>query len=413
MTLVAAFEISNTPVLLGDLLLSSPNTGDSISIPTIGDTSRLFPPNSSPTIRGLVQKINLIDKNLVVGWAGNFYIAKKIISLLEKQARIEPFTKESLDSFFEFHSGLIKGEVISIIGYLRTDNGVTLIEKHSDRRSLIYTSNIPNFGTVKICGDGYYNMEDLLNKFSRLLSTSQIKYEDKFQKIVNQLGAMCGWFYSDEMRLTVASKESTDKEILDNDDYCRTLLSLYGGGYEIATLIKHGFAKLGNFTYLTWITEKVFGNTTTYIGLLPKAFHITYTDDNILLIYVIDFDRDSISITDLKTLETDTNTYRAWKISKLIPYIIPPIYKDLSDDERSKAIALTEISWTKPEAFFNFIYPLENKNLVGNPISIPTHTSLESKTYFQYLKKSNEIFLGVETSYLEYLSTFHNVSTEI
>lgn len=411
MTLVAAFQISGVPVLLGDLLLSSKNTGTSVSIPTIGDTSRLFPPDSSPTIRGLVQKINLIDKNLIIGWSGNFYIAQKIISLLEKQAKKELFTRETLDNFFELHQSIIQNEIISIIGYIQDESGVSLVEKHGSK-SLIYTNDIPNFGIVKTCGDGFYNMENLLNKFSESLSASQSTHKDTFRTITNQLTALCGWFYSDELRLVAASRESINQEILNNDDYCRTLLSLYGGGYEIATLTEHGFAKLGNFTYLTWVTEKSLESTITCIGLLSKAFYITYVD-NILLIYVIDFDKDSHILRDMESLEPDADIYQAWKISKITPYIIPPIYRDISDYERSEAIGITETCLIKSEAFFNFIYPLDKNKLVGKPISIPTYASLESNNRFQYFKKSNELFLCIETSYLEYLSTFHNISTEI
>ena len=58
MTLIAAYRIYGVPVLMGDLLLTKAESDSSI------------------------KKITKIGKNLAVGWAGDFFIAKPILKKL-------------------------------------------------------------------------------------------------------------------------------------------------------------------------------------------------------------------------------------------------------------------------------------------------------------------------------------------
>ncbi len=406
MTLIAAFEIRNTPVLLGDLLLSSPNFKGSTDIPTIGDTSKLFPPDSTKTIYGLVQKVNIIGKNLVVSWAGDFYVARKIITLLEEEASINPFTKKSLDNFFETYSDLIEDKEIAIIGYLQDNDVINLIKKRGSRL-LINTNNIPNFGKISTCGSGCYDIEEVLENFSMSLSAIQTTHEDIFRHIVSQSTALCGWFYSDEMRLLGTSKKS-----IDDDDFDRTLLSFYGGGYEIAFLTEKGFGKLGDITYFTWKTQKL-ANNSIDIQLLSRAFYITYVDD-LLIIYVIDFDEDSDDFRNSDILKIDGKNYKTFKVSKDTAYIVPPIYRGASEIEMNEVYKQTQDSFMHSEVYSNFIYPIDQNKLVGNPVSIPLYSALEDKSPFIYTSNgSNDLFLAISTEYLEYLSTFHNLSSEV
>lgn len=100
MTLVIALMISNLPVILGDVLLSGHELDKSISIPTIDDIYEIFPEGSGWSITNLKQKVNIINDNLIIGWAGSCVAARVIISELKTRSTIQPFTKNSLENFF-------------------------------------------------------------------------------------------------------------------------------------------------------------------------------------------------------------------------------------------------------------------------------------------------------------------------
>ncbi|HEY9298740.1 MAG TPA: hypothetical protein VIQ31_20755, partial [Phormidium sp.] len=222
MTLIATLTISNLPVLIGDALLSGEGSGQNLAIPTIGNVSEIFPEGSDYTITGLRQKINIIDDNLAIGWAGSYIAAKTIISKLKRQSNSQKFTRESIHQFFReiYRSPSEWGanQGVAFLGYIADSEGIEHFE-YSFNDCLIYQTNSSRYGEVKICGSGNSDMEDLLTKISRP-SLESGKIQSDFDNVVIESLTICGWFFSYEM--------STPEN----------LWNFYGGAYEIATLVE-------------------------------------------------------------------------------------------------------------------------------------------------------------------------------
>jgi len=60
MTLIAAFTVNNIPVMLGDIMISSPvHGGDAeTSMPSVGDVNKLISSHTELRVVGLIQKVN-------------------------------------------------------------------------------------------------------------------------------------------------------------------------------------------------------------------------------------------------------------------------------------------------------------------------------------------------------------------
>ena len=102
MTVIAGFAVEGLPILMGDLLVSGPESpGRSVNIPSIGDARIVFPEGSGFIPTGVRQKVNLISNNLVIAWANNRLAAQTIIKDLLEEDRKKSFTYDRLQGYFE------------------------------------------------------------------------------------------------------------------------------------------------------------------------------------------------------------------------------------------------------------------------------------------------------------------------
>jgi hypothetical protein len=271
MTLIATLTISNLPVLIGDALLSGEESGQNLAIPTIGNVSNVFPEGSGYTIKGLRQKINIIDDNLAIGWAGSYIAAKTIISELKRQSNSQKLTRESIHYFFrKIYRNPSKwgaNQGVAFLGYIADFEGIEHFE-YSFNDCLIYQTNSSRYGDVKICGSGNSYMEDLLKKISRP-SLGSGKIQTDFDNVVIECLTICGWLFNYEMSVS------------------ENLWNYYGGAYEIATLVEGRFQKINDITYLAWIIEDI--DTAPKLNLVNQGFKLAYIDD-LLCIHTINFD---------------------------------------------------------------------------------------------------------------------------
>ncbi|MEP0798510.1 hypothetical protein, partial [Funiculus sociatus] len=271
MTLVVALMINNLPVILGDVLLSGHELDRSISIPTIDDIYEIFPEGSGWSITNLKQKVNIINDNLIIGWAGSYVAARVIISELKTRSTTQSFTKNSLEDFFMEVNGdintWIAKEEVSFIGWIK-DLEVFHPFSYSFNGALIHEVESPKYGKIKICGSGTDDMKELLEKVSRPYSKKSSNLTD-FDNVIIESLTFCGWFFADEMSTS------------------RSLRQYYGGAYEIATYVEeeNKFKKIDDITYLTWVVQDI--NTEPKINLVTKVFKILYLND-ILFVYAIE-----------------------------------------------------------------------------------------------------------------------------
>jgi len=391
MTLVVALMINNLPAILGDVLISGYELEQPLSIPTIGDIYKIFPEGTGWSITDLQQKVNIIDNNLIIGWAGSPLAARVIVSELKNRHSSQSFTKESLERFFiEINNDInrwIGKQEVGFIGYIKDSEGFHSFS-HSFNGVLIHELNIPRYGNIKICGSGTYDMEQLLKQVSRRYSNSNLT---NFDNVVIELLTLCGWFFADEMSTS------------------RSLLQYYGGAYEVATYIEEekSFQKIDDITYLTWIVQDI--NIKPKISLISKIFKVSYVD-NILLVYTIDFNF---------LQEPTVGRYDSEEYIKILPttinlYHILPLNTNSKDKmfEMPKKQELPDLINSEFNCNYLFLVTIEPEQPSGaEVICQPLRSSNKKSNYIKFIFEDEQLFLIVKSTYLEYLKNSFNVST--
>jgi len=101
MTLIAGYIINSCPVLLGDVLLSSPlSGGPSISLPSWHKDSK-HPGENDLRIVGMVQKVNIISDQVCFAWAGSHIQAKMFSRSLRTHVEKFALNQERMLSFLK------------------------------------------------------------------------------------------------------------------------------------------------------------------------------------------------------------------------------------------------------------------------------------------------------------------------
>jgi len=389
MTLIATLTISNLPVLIGDALLSGEESGQNLAIPTIGNVSNVFPEGSGYTITGLRQKINIINENLAIGWAGSYIAAKTIISELKKQSNSQKLTRQSIHDFFrEIYRNPSEwgaNQGVAFLGYIADSEGIEHFE-YSFNDCLIYQTNSSRYGDVKICGSGNSYMENLLKKISRP-SLGSGKIQTDFDDVVIECLTICGWLFNYEMSVS------------------ENLWSYYGGAYEIATLVEGRFQKLNDITYLAWIIENI--DIAPKLKLVNQGFKLAYIDD-LLCIHTINFD----GLRDITSTVLDENEiYCLFPQTNTHIYFILPIYKDISKSNLNKISEQRDLPRLTSEFNCNYLFPEIISS--GKPFFAckPLRSNKLSLNPIKFIVGDNQRFLAIEHSYLEYLRNTFNDST--
>jgi len=389
MTLIATLTISNLPVLIGDALLSGEESGQNLAIPTIGNVSNVFPEGSGYTITGLRQKINIINENLAIGWAGSYIAAKTIISELKKQSNSQKLTRQSIHDFFrEIYRNPSEwgaNQGVAFLGYIADSEGIEHFE-YSFNDCLIYQTNSSRYGDVKICGSGNSYMENLLKKISRP-SLGSGKIQTDFDDVVIECLTICGWLFNYEMSVS------------------ENLWSYYGGAYEIATLVEGRFQKLNDITYLAWIIENI--DIAPKLKLVNQGFKLAYIDD-LLCIHTINFD----GLRDITSTVLDENEiYCLFPQTNTHIYFILPIYKDISKSNLNKISEQRDLPRLTSEFNCNYLFPDIISS--GKPFFAckPLRSNKLSLNPIKFIVGDNQRFLAIEHSYLEYLRNTFNDST--
>jgi len=231
MTLIAQFAVNEQPILLGDILLSGPElTTRSVGVPTIGDTTGLFPAGSKKVVLGVRQKVTIVNpERLMMAWAGRAFVARRVLRELKDLAQTERFNSSWLRDYFRaFECSKDKSEV-QFLGWVRDGSrwvGFTV------GGASVQTAN---FGQVSLAGTG---ASDAIRFFDNV-EVPRINNPSApaaFDAIVRAL-TMVGHFLQVELNSR------------------STLLQYYGGGYEVATIVNGKFQKIGNVTYNFWLID--------------------------------------------------------------------------------------------------------------------------------------------------------------
>lgn len=291
MTLAVRLSVNKYPLLVADLLLSSEETEKAsiIHVPTVGNHTQIFPQGCGYTITGLRQKIALIGDNLAIAWAGNRIFAKTIIKEMIVINTDNPFTIDTLSTYFS-NLPSIETNGVHFIGHVKKGRRVSGFGFKSKE----FTST--RFGKVGLLGTGANDLEDILKEFPNITSEG-VKSNHLWEAYL--LGLITSGFM---LRMEMQT--------------CKSLLQYYGGGYEILSLVGENFQKLGDATFVFW--EATIEGDKVRFTLLPRSFRYSYQGD-VLLIQTATIDE----IGDGESRVT---------LNQVID-IVPPIYREVSNEE--------------------------------------------------------------------------------
>lgn len=228
MTLIVGFTVGTQPVLLGDLLISGPEPKhDSLNLPTIGESQKVFPVGSGFMITGITQKVNVLSENLMIAWAGRRYIAKSILTELNALIRREPLTIESLKEYFEDFERSENRRQVHFVGAFVENANV-----HSFSIGGEVVSD-PAWRDLRLAGTGTEDVKTFLKNVQPLKLITTGSPDPPLQAVARSLTLTAHL-----LQLELQNQS--------------TLLQFYGAGYEIASLVAGRFAKIADVTYLLW-----------------------------------------------------------------------------------------------------------------------------------------------------------------
>src|SRR5437763_755641 len=217
------------PLLIGDVLISSPEAAIPLSVPSIGDIERVFPKGSGFVPSALCQKVVVLP-NLALVWAGTGFAARAIISELCDLNSKAAFNLSTLNQFLSKVDRSLS-EQVQIAGFVLEAAGPREFGMNSKE------VQIARFGQVGIIGSGTDHAVKYLRGCGGCETTGLPRRQ--FPSIFAAATGLsiAGAFLSDELCTGFS------------------LSNYFGGGYEVAVLNGNRFLKLRDATFLYWLVE--------------------------------------------------------------------------------------------------------------------------------------------------------------
>ncbi|SHN14460.1 hypothetical protein SAMN05216593_109197 [Pseudomonas asturiensis] len=355
MTAIAAFKISECPVVFGDLLITGEaKTRQKAGLPTIGDAHEVFG-DSGWAIKGLSQKVVIINNNCALAWSGSYMAARVAISELREMSNSAPLTADGVRAFLSSHPDIIKHGA-SFIGYVFEQECRKIKQFRHDAE--IYNST--TFGRMMIQGSGAGAIKELSDMFSstRMRETGQV---DAKKKALSACLAMAGMLLNAELRGGASANN---------------LHSMFGGGYEVAVFSDGAFRKVGDLTFLIWTARSTSSGTElTMPHMIVKQ---AYAGDNLLI----------------RSVRVDNNSGQAVILDEQC-HIIKPMYES---DEYVDENIFSEISYNSPLLCHCVLVEDENSKFH----TIYTRVQLStSNSPIQFNEEDERLVISFEQNFLQ------------
>lgn len=257
MTVIAAFELHDTPLLFGDLLLTGPTSGRKAAVPAQGEVQDFFG-ESGWSISGLGQKVCLLSDSFAIAWAGSWLGARVAIAELRRRAQSGPVSATDAREYLASEPDL-KRHPAAFVGFTHFNGRVQKFHFNADE------FHSPTLGLTYVSGSGTSAIRD----FARFLRSSEFAESG---------GAHSG-------KRAIASALTLGGMLLNGElrgrEAATTLRSMFGGGYEIAYFSEGRMRKLPEITYFVWTARVDKGQVRlSYPELIVKQ---TYSDDHLLI----------------------------------------------------------------------------------------------------------------------------------
>jgi hypothetical protein len=226
MTAIAGYIRSGVPVLIGDLLLTSPIAPEAgVSIPTLGNVDDFFGGHYS--ITGLWQKVAVVNDQCAVAWAGSWVNARSVLSDFKEALTRGELTTDEVPLFFRSHPDAAD---VSIIGFACDEKG-TLQFKHNCA-AIQRSDGTPAY----VAGSGASILEDIRRQTDASFGNALNPHDSAYASAL----AVAGVLLNDELGLGAAAP---------------TLRNFFGGGYEVACYSGGKFVKPGGIAFVLWEAE--------------------------------------------------------------------------------------------------------------------------------------------------------------
>ena len=288
MTLIAAMTGQGLPVLMGDLLLSSPKrvAQATTNVPTIGDVAELFA-ESQRVPTGLCQKLCILDDRLAIGWSGGHMAARTVMNELKAHLASGRATPEELEALLGGMEEIRRGQV-DLVGLLVHDDRVL---SFGSRRARLFNSS---YGTVRAAGTGASALESLAN--SMKLTRMSESTNPLIAPILAFVG-MSGGMIAEELRTA------------------KSLQNYYGGGFELVTYNRGRLEKLDDITYVFWTANE---ETDGWNISPPRAvIKLSYKSDILII----------------RSVKLQAGTPMNQQVTSDVFYPISPVYRTIREEE--------------------------------------------------------------------------------
>jgi hypothetical protein len=253
MTIIAAFEVDHTPILVGDLLLTTPGPPSRpASTPLVHAPNSIIGNQQARCVSGVCQKLVLLHDHLCIAWAGSWLHARMFCEYILSFS----FGKNAIDY----------GELRSFIeAYPESDlrGCIDFILYSWHGAGWGYFSNLKPFDldpihNIRVSGTGTEHFVQTIS----VVSNSTIEGNlDRYNDLVMRALAYAG----------VASSQQYYTGI--------GLHEWWGGGFEVAVFKDLRLVKLGPICWLYWVCKQA--GQCQYVVELQKTFMYQFHRDDI------------------------------------------------------------------------------------------------------------------------------------
>lgn len=246
MTLIAAINVGNIPVLLGDILLTSDHqSGIPTTTPLVHNASQHL---TGASVVGFCQKIVVPHKHICFAWAGKFSAARALHRELEQTIQ----DKENI-------SAIDISQVLS--RWQGTDrNAFSYVAYWIDAGRLHLSSNfasrnLNNIPAVRVVGSG---IQHFMDHAEQIFAYDVHGTESAYEIAVNRAFSYIAQAATDEI------------------ERAEGIAKRWGGGFEVAALSQEGFSKVDKILWLRW---EVIGRPDGLVLRLQPPYMFQYYRD--------------------------------------------------------------------------------------------------------------------------------------
>jgi len=272
MTVIASFVVNGCPVIIGDLLISGTTDSEhTIHLPTIGSIENIFTEGCEYVPTGLLQKVVVIDENLVIAWAGSVVGAKTALSEIKLAHSRNRFTPDSLWQFIQEMENDPDYDEIALICMIGDGDKI-------DRFGLRATYlTLGSFEEIFVAGSG---SERFLRSLNQMNNKDLTKLDQTAAAIAVAMNIF-GFLLFDEMAPP-------------SEHGLHSLFEYFGSGYEIATFIERKITKIDDIIFTFWLAEIV--DEGAMLRLPPLRMYKYYYIDDCLYLYSLTLSIKSLSV---------------------------------------------------------------------------------------------------------------------